>query len=624
MATRESFDWWADGLEPNERGERSVKAQKLICNLPQEMTRRDLDIFNIRLYENNPILTLYTFAGQYYAETNAVSLPPPEQSVNNKAKAAIDTLAAQIASTEQRARFRTVDGNGKQRRRARELQNFSDGLAHDLELHKKKQRAFTDAAVLESGVGAIQFYRDGDRVGCKRRLATELSIDPLDGLVDGQWRTIYSRTPVPRDVVMATYYGDGKGKDAERIKKAIEDAPTVSVSGAPADHIEVFECWHLPSTKKAKDGWHVTGLDIADGVMAVEPYKKNHHEIVFFSLEDRFTTGWGLSLMTQVRPLQTRVNANTYRIERAQKLFHAGHIYVDRNLKLKKSSISNEIGSVWEGNGPQGPQQILFNAVTQEMYNQVEIDGRRIFENLGISVSASQAETNSGLNASAAAKREDTAKSDQRNAVRQQRWERFHVDCIKTGLGIVRDIDERTADGKKRDTKGGYKTMRADQRGMTSINWRDVALDEEDYVLDVQPASPIPTTSAGLVAFGEHMLEIGEWQPGTLSGYMQDLDADGRINLARAVERQLSDMFESMLYDDVSSAQPDEFTNYAKAIEIGAQYLALGRDEKVPDKKLDRVRRYLRACQTKQKQVAAMNAPPAAAAAPPDQAQQAA
>ena len=617
----ESYCWWAEGLTPAERGARAVKAQRIICDLPQEATRRDLDIFNIRLYENNPVITLYTFAGKYYSEVNTVALPPPEQSVNNKAKSAIDTLASQIFSTDQRARFVVVDGNYRQRRRAREMQNFTDGLVHELGLHELKQRVGLDASILESGAGAIQFYREGDRCAAERVLATELAIDPLDGLVNGMPRSLYRRRPVPRDKVRALF-GSGKGEgekrseDERKIDEAIARAQNVAAGGAPADHIEVCESWHLPTSKDAKDGWHITALDTVDGVMAAEPYEKPYHEIVFFSLEDKFTTAWGLSLMTQARPLQTRINANTYRIERAQKLFHAGHIYVDRAMKFQKSKASNEIGSVWEGNGPTPPQQILFNAVAAEMYAQVEKDGSRIFENLGISVAASQGETNAGLNASAAAKREDTAKSDKRNSVRQQRWERFHIECVKVALGVVRDIVTKTADGAKRTTAGGYKVASPGKRGLSVVDWKDAAIDEADYVVVARPANPTAITPAGLIAYADQQLAIGAWTPQKYTLFLQDLDRDGRVDRDGAQERGFDKIFEAMLYDKVAAYQPDEFTNYAMALQIGTEYLAQGQEDEVPDKNLDRVRRYLKACKAKQAQVAAASAPPPGAAAP--------
>src|SRR5262245_60455953 len=113
-----------------------VAAAKLVGDLPSETYRRDQDLRNVRLYENNSSISMYDYAGRYYSDAVNVAMPPPEQSKNNKAKAAIDTFVTQVATTETRARFKVIDGNYRQRRRARELQNFSDGLAHEVKLHK--------------------------------------------------------------------------------------------------------------------------------------------------------------------------------------------------------------------------------------------------------------------------------------------------------------------------------------------------------------------------------------------------------------------------------------------------------------------------------------------------------
>jgi hypothetical protein len=600
-----SLEFWAEDLEDNERARRAVESQKIICNLPSETYRRDYDLFNVRLYENTPVINLYTYAGKYYSEGTTLALPPPEQSANNKAKAAVDTLASQIFSTNQRSRFTTVDATYKQRRRAREMQNFADGLAHELNLHRLRQRAGLDSCILESGVGVVQFYRDGDRVRAQRALATEFSINPMDGMIDGEPQTLYRRRPYPRARALLFAKTDKERETINRVK-GIE-------AEAPGDYIEVFEAWHLPTAEGEEDGWHILGVDDPDVCLLSQPFNQDFHDCVFFSLEGRFATGWGLSLMTQARKLQMRINANDYRMERAHKLFHAGHLYVDKNTKLRKSTITNEIGTLWTGRGPNPPQQVLFNAVTDQFIAYIERDGQRIFENLGINLAASQGSSERGLDASAAAMREETAKSDQRNSVRQQRWEQFHLDCMRVALAKVRDIVLRNDKGQNRTSKGGYKVAMPGRHGLSVVDWRDVAMDEKDYVLEIKPASPVPTDPEGLVAFGERMVELKAWTPQELAGYMQDLDADGRVNRYMAQQRAFEKMYESMLYDDKFAAVPDEFTNYQLALQLGTEYLAQGEEDGCPEKHVERVRRYMKRCKAN---LAKTQQPPPGAAPP--------
>lgn len=614
--TRESFGWWFDNLTPQERAERVVKCERLIRDLPAESYRRDRDLFNVRLYENNPVITLYNYAGAFYADASTMSLPVPEQSTNNRAKAAIDTLASQIFSTNQRARFLVVDGNYRQRRRARELQTFTDGLVLELKLHALRKRAGMDASILESGVGCITFYRKDGRCAAERALATEFSISPRDGLINGQPRTLYRHRPMPRDVMEADCKGD------EAALAAIKAAPRVT-TGEPGDDIDVYEAWHLPSGEGTDDGWHVMAVDAPDGCIVAEKYDKPFHETVFFPLEGKFTTAWGLSLMTQARKLQCRINANDYRSERITKLFASGHLYLNKASNVKKSSLTNEIGSVWEGNAPMAEAMgyLQFQGATADIEAKIERDGQRIFENLGVNQAMSQATTDSSIDASGAAKREDKATSGQRNAERQQRWEQFHIDCVRVALSIVRDCVTKTdagKDRKKAKSAGSYKVATPGRRGLTITDWKDVAIDEKDYILEIKPANPIPTEPAGLVAFGQQMIELGAWKPERLAGYLQDLDADGRTNRQMSAERNLEKTYEALLYDKAAAAMPDEFTNYSLALEIGTEYLEQGKEDGVPEKHLERVRRYMKKCKALAKAAAAaMQPPPAPSAAPP-------
>jgi len=611
----ESLSFWREKMSDAERASAMVKCQKIISNLPHETYRRDRDIDNVRLYEADANATLYDFAGRYYSDGGgSLPLTPPDDSTNNRAKAMIDTLMSQVASTDQRARFLVNDGSYRQRRRGRAMQNFADGLVHELKLHRLKQRAALDAAVLQSGVGVLQFYRErtpqGERCAVQRILAPELSWNPKDGLVDGMPRTIYRKRPVPVDKVVNDF-----AKDDEAKAELIRSQRTQAGVGAYADDdVDLFEAWHLPTDEESGDGWHIVALDIEGGDLLVEPYKKTYHELVFFSWEERFTTGWGLSPMTCSRKLQRRINANSYRIDRAQKLFHAGHLYVPREMKLDKGQLSNEIGSSWIGNGPNPPKQILFQAATKEMYDQVERDGQRIFENYGVNQDEAEGDSGSGLDASGAALRERSKKSTKRQSMRQQRWERFHLDCVKVSLGVVRDIVTGQGDEEGKDKKprrSGYKVAVPGKRGLSVVDWKDVAIDEKDYVLETKPASPVPTDPDGLMAYGKEMVEMGAWTPQQLAGYMQDLDVDGRVNRQLAPQRRLEQMFEDLLYETKAAAVPDEWTDYKLALEIGVDYLEQGKEDGVPEKHLERVRRYLKRCKALQQKVQAAAAPPA-------------
>jgi hypothetical protein len=104
---------------------------------------------------------------------------------------------------------------------------------------------------------------------------------------------------------------------------------------------------------------------------------------------------------------------------------------------------------------------------------------------------------------------------------------------VRVALGVVRDCVMKTENGKDRKKGKGassYKVATPGRRGLTVTDWKDVAIDEKDYIVEIKPANPIPTEPAGLVAFGEKMIQLGAWKPDRLAGYLQDLDAEGRTN----------------------------------------------------------------------------------------------
>lgn len=619
-ATVQSLALWEEGLDKPERARRMVATWKLISELQTEKDRRSYDLFNLRLYGKNNDLTLYDHFAAQFVDTGKVNIPAIENSKNNRAKAAIDTLASQVASTDVRARTEVIDGDYKVKRRGRKLQDFADGLAGELKFSQIKRRAWMDASVFESGVGVVQLYRSGNRCAVQRVLPTELAIDPSDGFVDGVPRTIYRCRPMPRANVHADF-GSKLRKDAIDAAK-----PVVGASATPIDQILVYESWTLPTEPDAKDGYHIVAVDLAgEGDLVVDEYTKPHHELVFLAIENRFTGAWGNSPMTQVRDLQIRINANDYRVERNTKIFSAQHLYVDRASDLKKSTLSNEIGTAWEGTGPNPPQQIKFQCAPKELYDQIERDGQRIFEDLGVNLQSSQGATEAGLDASGAARREAKKSLDDRNSLRQQRYEDFHLELLRVALSIVRDIANDDADedevskarAKKNAKKMGYPVKARSSRYLTKLDFNDVAIDEENYELTIKAASIVPTTPEGLIAFGQDMLDIGLWTADVFAEYWQDLDIDGRMNAIVAKRRNLEKKFDLALYEGKTLPAPDEFTNYKLAMEVGLQFLDQGEEDGVPDKALEKLRRYLRQVKRLDAAVNAKAAPPAAQAPAP-------
>jgi hypothetical protein len=303
------------------------------------------------------------------------------------------------------------------------------------------------------------------------------------------------------------------------------------------------------------------------------------------------------------------------------------HLYIDRSSNLKKSTISNEIGTGWEGTGPNPPQQIVFKSAPPELYQQIERDGQRIFEDLGVNLQASQGASETGLESSGEARREARKTLDERNSMRQQRYEEFHLQLVRVALSIVRDIVENPIEeaedevAKKRKSKtkpkGSYSVQAKSAGGYAKIDFAEIAVDEENYRVLVKPASIVPIDPEGLKAHGQDMVDLGVWTPDQLAEAWQDLDIDGRTNSTVSRRRSLQKKFDATLYDGKPLTPPDEFTDKALAMRVGLDALALGEEDGVPDVHLEMLRRYLRQLNRLPAPQTAAPAAPGPAPAPP-------
>jgi hypothetical protein len=515
----------------------------------------------------------------------------------------VQTVASQVSRSRPRARFVTSGGTYRQKNRAKKLTTFCDGLFTECKVYEKTQQAFICAGAFD--VAGIQVYRDGDRVAVDLVRCNEIMIGANDG-IDAKPRVMYRRKFVDRGVILAKI-PKGPGGDEKRAAVMAANKADPVGDGSGSNLIELYEAWRLPSSKKASDGWHVVaiaGAGNADmgATLLVEEYKKKYFPIILFSLDPALAGPYGVSAAATLLSIQMSVNVGLDKIAKGQHLACRPGVWLPISSKVTKSQISSAIGSINYYAGTTPPTFYTPTAFSPEVYQQLERHFEKAFSLYGVNAQVAAGTKEAGTT-SAVAIRESLDVQTARFAVLSQRWEQLHMDIARVAIDVARDI---YADDKEMQVSAPGTAF------LETIDWKDVNLEEDEFVIQVYPTSLLPTTPQGRIDRVNELVTSGIWSAKRGEAALDDLDIESAMSGERAAEKDIERICEGMLIDGKYDG-PDPTYDLSACLRIGSQYLSEGRIQGAPEKHLDLLYRFLDDTSALQ---ASLNAPAPAAPAP--------
>ena len=582
--------WWPDPKGRFEsgpgvtQGAAMIATARAISTSPTEELRQDLNLLYGSMYEGRPLTSLYQYGGQATAARGELTAIGSGEVTWNVVRSVVQTVGSQVSRSRPRARFVTSGGDYKQKRKAKKLTQLNDGLFHHCRVYEKTQQVFIDAGVFD--VGAIEVARDGNVPKVSRVLACEVMVDANDGIY-GEPRSMYRRRYVDRGVLLAKYGRLASGKGVEDAFKSREERDqalaTVSTSspvmdGQQTNLVEVFEAWHLRSSDEAKDGWHVIAVE---GIQLVsEPYERDYFPIILFPMDPAIAGPYGVCAASVLLAIQMQINTLLDKIAKAQHLACVPRIGIPMSAKL--GTVSNAIGAHYRFAGTQGAIFSTPPALSAEVYEHLERHMEKAFSLYGVNAQIAAGQKEAGLTA-AVAIRESLDIQTARFAVLSQRWEQLHMDIARRLTDLAREIydDDRAAVVAAPGTKF-----------LETISWKDIDLEEDEYVIQPYPVSLLPTTPQGKIDKIGDLVDRGIWSAKRAEAALDDLDPDANMSAERALEEDAERICDEMLTDGKYTT-PDPTMDLTICLKTAATYAAMGRNQKAPEKNLDLLYRFM-------------------------------
>jgi hypothetical protein len=538
-----------------------------------------------RLYANQELMGFLT-GGTVRASSDAFS---NNRVTFNVVKATIDTVQAKIAKTKPKVQFLTEDGDWALKQRAQGLTQYMEGIYYDNKVYEKAQKAFIHACVF--GTGCLKVYHEDGKIQIDNVFIEEIKVDDIEGAY-GKPRQLHQVKHISRDVLI--------GQFPEKTKEILSATSSDVTRGGTtyiADMLKVTESWHLPSSLDSNDGRH--SISIEGCTLFDEEYKKSYFPFVFFRWSERLAGFFGQGLAEELIGIQIEINKLLKTIQKAQHLMAVPRVAVDQSSKLSTAQINNEIGAIFKYAG-NPPTFFTPTAMNAEVYNHLKWLIQSAFEVSGISQLSATGKKPAGLDA-AVALREYQDIETERFMITAQRYEQMFLDLADIVIDISRDLYSRGQPLKiKVQTSKFIKT----------IDWKDIDLEDTQFVLKMFPVSLLPSTPAGRIQAVQELINagfIGKEQALSLLDF-PDLDR------LESLETSALNLTEKQLYlitEEGKYSSPEPQQNLAICKQLAQQVYLKGKLNKLSEDRLELLLLYIDDTERliKQTEVAAPEAP---------------
>jgi hypothetical protein len=475
------------------------------------------------LYNGRPTHSRFMYGMQGYA-----SMRQPRLTFNI-IHSICQAATAKIAKHRPAVNFLTEGGAFSQQRKAKQFTKLMQGLFYSLNIYSIAQRVFLDCCI--TGTGVMKIFAEHGKVKVERVPIWELTLDPVEAENGNMPRQLFQTKKVSRHM-LAEMFPEKRQQILDVSSKTDEGYD----NGRDSDMIECHEAWHLPSGPEATDGRHV--ICVHDVTLLDEEWSKDHFPFAFLKWSENPMSFWGNGLTKEVKGIQIEINKLLARIQEQMHLA-TPKVFIEDTSKIVQTHLSNKVwGAITYRGTP--PQFFVPRAVSGEMFSHLDRLVERAYEMTGISQLAAQSKKPVGLE-SGRALREFSDIESERFMVVGQAYERLFVDVAEQAIEMIKDLHD---DGNP------YTVASFDRNGgLEQIDWDEIDLDEDQYIMQVKPIGSLPQTPAAKLASVNEMMLNGMFSKEEAHQLLDfpDLETANKLKTAHievidlAIERMLED-----------------------------------------------------------------------------------
>ena len=526
-----------------------------------------------RLYQNTDMIG---FEGKNYAIVNNINI---EKRLSlNVVKSCVDTAAAKIAKSKPKPLFLTEDGDFSIKNKSQLLTQYIDATFDNLNIYEIGQKVFVDAAVF--GTGAIHFYTENNELKAERVLINEIKVDDSQSIY-GSPPDLYRIKYMTRSELTSLY---------PKYASEIKDASSAMTNAQNSDMIKVIFAWHKPTkieeTDKSikTDGRYVVCIENA--TLESHPFLEKEYPFVFLRFSEKLLGFFGTGIAEELVGIQIEINKTLKVIQQSQNLMSVPRIAIEDTNKVPLPILNNEIGSFIKYTG-QPPQALNWTAQTSEVYSWIENLYNKAFEITGISRLSAQSQKPAGLNSGVAMRTYQDIESERFQLV-GQRYEKMYISATKLLIKLSKELYTTNKTMKIKAKSNAF---------LKKIKWKDVDMEEDQYMLDVFPTNILPSTPAGKLQTVQELVQAGFVPPDQALALLDFPDIKRFTSLKTAAQDNIEKIME-VITSDGRYIGPEPYMNLELAIQIAQETYNRAKIDNLEESKLQLLRTFMQECQS--------------------------
>lgn len=452
---------------------------------------------------------------------------------------AVDFLHSKV--TAQVPGVRAVgSGAGWDQLRMRRMTHFIEGAMEASDMSHVVSQVVTLG--LKHGTAGLKTAVEDGRLHAEPVPARELFFDPDDAR-HAKPRCMYQVRPMGRSEVLSRW-----GQDDDSIRDAIlgcaaadDSHGQVSDDGmswdvTSHDSIDVYEGW-----RRGPDGRHV--ICIKGATLLDEPWDSPEFQVKLFSPADGGVGQgiWGQGLVERLAGIQDMIDYLTIQID--ESIRHARlKVFVDDELDIVDEHLQNpDVGVIVRTARGGTPQFVTPDTVGRQVFDHLWRLVDQLYAMVGMNQESSTGMSEAGLNASGVSRKWAAELQTARHVDVVKRVSRLTVDSVR-GLIDAARMAYSGAEGEE------MLTVRYSRgSSVRQVRWDQVDMDRDEYVVELLPVSPIPTTFSGQVQQIEEMVARGLPPPAYATALLSSPDVWKAARIAMADADYVDHVIERLL-----------------------------------------------------------------------------
>lgn len=496
----------------------------------------------------------------------------------NVSRQATDTLFSKLGKNKPRTKVITSGADFSLLDRGLKLQKFLDGIAFTTDLYNiSRKDVLLPALILGTGAWKTFPYKGNIRV--ETPLVTDIFVDKRDGK-QKKPRQILQRSRVAREVLLEQY------PECEESITLANSPMTKSLSRSTYDELEVKEVWHLKSSDKSKDGQYC--IFIENDILYENEYDFSFLPFEFYRFAEIPNYFWGQGVPEILMKLQVKLNSVNEAIDRAIE-FAVPWVLSEKENGVELDNVSNENMVIIEYNRATNPPKVVsINPIPQDLLRERQEIYSKSFETIGLSELSAASLKPSGLDA-AVALREFRDIESERHSFAIFNWEANFLGLGKKFISLAKSIAEDP-------NYGDMKVNILGDEFLETINWKEVAMDEDVFVLQLVPSSSLRNTFAGRINDVTDLMKgglISSEEGRELLIEMPDLE---RFENTESAARKIIQKTVDTIYRTAEYSPPEPFDDIAYAFKYGVLTYSRARQNEIPEENQQRLRDWISDC----------------------------